>query len=261
MTGVGQALHKARTERGIELSEVERVTKIREKFLQAMEEDRWEALPGPSYSRGFLSIYARYLGLDEAALLDEYGKTVEADRPEPIPESVIKPGVLRQNRPTRRGLAIDLKPVAKVAAGLIAVVIVGLVIIGSVGGSSNGGGGEKAKGGRHPTGTQPTTTTSTTTSTAPPGQVSLEVRSTAPVWVCLVDDSGRALVNGETLAADQDRGPFEGPGFEVTFGNGSVEMTVDGQPARVPAVSEPVGYRITTDGVRRLDPSSQPTCL
>src|SRR5436189_252883 len=118
MAGVGEALRKARAKRGIELSEVERVTKIREKFLQAMEEDRWEALPGPSYVRGFLSIYAQYLGLDEGALLDEYGSTAEGDRPEPIPRSVIKPGALRQNRPTRR-LSIDLKPAAKVAAGLL----------------------------------------------------------------------------------------------------------------------------------------------
>jgi cytoskeleton protein RodZ len=261
MAGVGEALRKARTERGIELSEVERVTKIREKFLQAMEEDRWDALPAPAYARGFLSIYARYLDLDEAALLDRYATTVEADRPEPIPESVIKPGVLRQNRPARRGLAIELEPVAKVAAGVIAVVIVGLVIIGSVGGSSNSGGGEKPKGGHRHGGTRPATTTSTTTGTAPPGQVSLELRSTATVWVCLVDDTGHALVNGETLTADQDRGPFDGSGFEVTFGNGSVEMTVDGQPAQVPPVAEPVGYRISSAGVRRLDPSSQPTCL
>jgi hypothetical protein len=47
----------------------------------------------------------------------------------------------------------------------------------------------------------------------------------------------------------------------VTFGNGSVEMTVDGQPARIPQAAEPVGYRITSSGVRRLDASSQPTCV
>src|SRR5204863_6616038 len=124
----------------------------------------------------------------------------------------IKPGVLRQNRPAKRRLAIELKPVAKVAAGLIAVVIVGLVIIGSVGGSSNSGGGQKPKGASHHGGTGPASTSSTTTGTAPSGQVSLEVRSTAPVWVCLVDDAGHALVNGETLSADQARGPFAGPG-------------------------------------------------
>jgi hypothetical protein len=38
-------------------------------------------------------------------------------------------------------------------------------------------------------------------------------------------------------------------------------MTVDGQPAQIPQAAEPLGYRITSNGVRKLDPSSQPTCV
>src|SRR6266480_6331265 len=187
---VGQVLRKARTERGIELSEVERVTKIRVKFLQAMEEDRWEAMPAPAYARGFLSIYARYLDLDERPLLAELGTTVEgADRPEAIPQTAIRPGVLRQNRPTRRGRSMKLKPVASLAAGVIAVVVLGLLIVGSIGGSSNGGA-DKKHHVRNRTGTGAVTTTAPVAA----GQVSLELRSTAAVWVCLVDDNGRALV-------------------------------------------------------------------
>ena len=76
-----------------------------------------------------------------------------------------------------------------------------------------------------------------------------------------MDDTGTALVNSETLTADEARGPFSASGFDVTFGNGSVEMTVDGQAARIPQAAQPLGYRITSSGVRRLDPSSQPTCV
>src|SRR4051812_32490831 len=145
-SSVGRTLRKARTERGVELSEVERATKIRAKFLQAMEEDRWEALPAPVYARGFLDIYGRYLGLDPKALLDQYTETVEAEQPEPIPGSVIKPGALRQHRPSRRMASIDVKPVAKVLAVVLALIVVGLVIVGSIGGSDNSGGGEQSKG-------------------------------------------------------------------------------------------------------------------
>jgi len=89
---VGQALREARTERGIVLSEVERVTKIRVKFLRAMEEDRWDELPAPVYARGFLEIYARYLDLDAEALVEQYKETVEsADSAEPIPSGVVQP--------------------------------------------------------------------------------------------------------------------------------------------------------------------------
>jgi len=245
---VGQALREARTERGIELSEVERVTYIRIRFLRAMEEDRWDALPAPAYARGFLSTYARFLGLDDQALVDEYRRTAEGvDRAEPIPHTVLQPGALGRRR--------SIKPVAMLFTGLVAAVVLGLVIVGSIGGSDNGGDladqrGETAAGSA--TGKQ---------SSAQAPEVSLELRSTGTVWVCLVDDEDRAPVNGETLTADEVRGPFDSRAFEVTFGNGSVEMTVDGEPAEIPPVAEPLGYRITPNGVRKLDSSSQPTCL
>src|SRR3954469_2700420 len=97
---VGHALRKARTERGIVLSEVERVTKIRVKFLRAMEEDRWDELPAPAYARGFLQIYARYLDLDTEALLEQYTEPVESgEGPEPVPRGVVQPGQLRRGGP------------------------------------------------------------------------------------------------------------------------------------------------------------------
>jgi len=260
---IGQKLRDARTERGAELSDVERDTKIRVKFLDAMEGDRWEELPAPAYARGFLDIYARYLGLDQQALLDEYSKAVEGEGHEPIPESVIKPGTLRQTRPARRLGSISLAPVAKVAAVVAVLVIVGLVVVGSIGGSDNGSGNGKkpVAQGNGTKASGRTTTNTTTTSTTRAGQVSVELRATAPVWVCLVDDSGTPVVDSETLDTNESRGPFSAGGFEVTFGNGSVEMTVDGEAASIPQAAEPLGYRITPAGVRKLDPSSQPTCV
>jgi cytoskeleton protein RodZ len=260
---IGQTLREARTERGADLAEVEQATKIRLKFLEAMEADRWDQLPAPVYARGFLGIYARYLGLDQQALLDEYSKTVEAEGSEPLPESVIKPGTLRQTRPVRRLGSINVAPVAKIAAGVVVLVIIGLVIVGSIGGSDNGGGkGKQATAqGNRPKATGPAPPGTTTTRTAPAGQVSVELRATAPVWVCLVDDRGNPLVDSETLDTNESRGPFSAGGFEVTFGNGSVEMTVNGESAPIPQAAEPLGYRITPAGVRKLDPSSQPTCV
>jgi hypothetical protein len=258
---IGDTLRKARADRGVELSEVERATKIRVKFLEAMEDNRWDAMPGPAYARGFLEIYARYLELDREALLEQYTETVEGERAagEPIPESVIKPGTLRQNRPIRRRGSIKWGPVAKVGAGLLAIVVVGLIIVGSIGGSDDGGG-KKATGSNGQATRAASPPATTTTPTVASDQVSVELRSTAPVWVCLVDEGGNPLVDGETLSSDEKRGPFSARSFDVTFGNGSVEMTVDGQTRQVPAVAEPIGYRITPAGVRELDPSSRPTC-
>ena len=208
---IGETLRKARTERGVELSEVERATKIRAKFLEAMEEDRWGVLPAPVYARGFLDIYARYLGLDQQALLDEYRQTVEGEQHEPIPQSVIKPGTLRQTRPVGRTRSINWEPVAKVLAGVIVVAVVGLVIVGSIGGSDDSGGSDKGGKARNQgsKAAGPSTPTTTTTSTAPAGEVSVELRATAPVWVCLVDDGGTPLVDSETLNADEARGSVQ----------------------------------------------------
>jgi hypothetical protein len=245
---IGQALREARVRRGIELSEVERVTKIRSKFLRAMEEDRWEELPAPVYTRSFLSTYARFLDLDDKALVDEYNRWGESeDRAEPIPPQVVRRGVLRPRRPVR--------PVALLLASLLAAGVVLGLMIAALGGSGDGGdavdrGADKRAG----------STTEQPTTTEQADEVSVELRSTGDVWVCLVDDRDRAVVNGETLAANQARGPFDGRAFDVTFGNGSVEMTVDGEPADIPPLAEPVGYRITARGVRELEPSAQPSC-
>jgi cytoskeleton protein RodZ len=250
---VGQTLRKARAERKIELSEVEEVTKIRVKFLLAMEQDEWDDLPGPAYARSFLASYARLLGLDEAALVEQYrGEVEKGDRVEPLP-AVIKPGSI--SRPT------SARPAVLVVAGLVAVVALGLVIAAALGGSDGDDGADRhAAKDASPTPAataEPTTTTGAVSAT----DVSLELRATADVWVCLVDERGRPEVAGETLASGEARGPFEGPGFEVTLGNGSVELSVDGEPARVPPLAEPLAYRITPDGADRVDAASGPDCV
>jgi cytoskeleton protein RodZ len=64
LASLGDMLRAAREERGISLPEAERETKIRLKYLSAMEDDNPAAMPGPTYARGFLRNYAAYLGLD-----------------------------------------------------------------------------------------------------------------------------------------------------------------------------------------------------
>jgi cytoskeleton protein RodZ len=250
---IGQALRKARTERGIELGEVERATKIRVKFLRAMEDGRWEELPAPVYARSFLSTYARFLGLDQDALLEEYGRTVEgAERPEPIPSGIVRPGRLSHRR--------SVKPFGMVAAVAVSAALLGLVVVGVVS-LSDGEGGD---GGRQAATAEGPRETSVPTSPEPAAtdsRISVQLRSTAEVWVCLVDAEGRRLVNGEILAPDEARGPFEGRRFEMRFGNGSIELAVDGEPIEVPPLAEPLGYRLTGSGARRLDPGAQPTCV
>lgn len=64
MKTVGQILAEARASKGITFAEAERATKIRPEILQALEEDNFSTLPGPTYIKGFIKNYGEYLGLN-----------------------------------------------------------------------------------------------------------------------------------------------------------------------------------------------------
>jgi hypothetical protein len=72
MFEIGSSLRAARMRQRLELSDVERDTRIRARYLGALEDERFDVLPGPAYTKGFLRTYADYLGLDAQRFLDEY---------------------------------------------------------------------------------------------------------------------------------------------------------------------------------------------
>jgi len=84
MIGIGPALRKAREHRGRSLEETARDTMIRPDVLAALEEERFEELPGDVYVRGFLRSYSQYLGLSPDKVLAAYSKEVGSDIPPPI---------------------------------------------------------------------------------------------------------------------------------------------------------------------------------
>jgi hypothetical protein len=69
---IGNSLREARVRRGIEFAQAEQETKIRGKYLRALEEERFDLLPAETYVKGFLRIYADYLGLDGQLYVDEF---------------------------------------------------------------------------------------------------------------------------------------------------------------------------------------------
>ncbi|MEW6581830.1 MAG: RodZ domain-containing protein [Actinomycetota bacterium] len=72
MFEIGNTLREARLRRGWDLTRCETDTKIRSKYLRAMEDEQFDLLPAPTYVRGFLRSYAEHLGLDWQLVLDEY---------------------------------------------------------------------------------------------------------------------------------------------------------------------------------------------
>src|SRR6187200_1734531 len=72
MPEIGASLREARMRQRIDISEVELETKIRAKYLRALENEEWDLLPGPTYVKSFLRTYAESLGLDGRLLVEEY---------------------------------------------------------------------------------------------------------------------------------------------------------------------------------------------
>jgi cytoskeleton protein RodZ len=95
----GERLKRERELREVTLQEITSATRIGPRFLEALENEDWEKLPGGVFNRGFVRSIARYLGLDEEALLGEYDSAHGAQLPatEEVPEqpqSRLKPALI-----------------------------------------------------------------------------------------------------------------------------------------------------------------------
>lgn len=86
MFQIGSTLRAARERQRLELGEVERETRIRARYLAALEEERFELMPARAYAKGFLRVYADFLGLDGRLFVDEFNSRFpEAEQPELAP--------------------------------------------------------------------------------------------------------------------------------------------------------------------------------
>ena len=72
MFEIGNSLREARVRRGVDFAQAELATKIRGKYLRALEEEQFALLPAQTYVKGFLRTYAEYLGLDGQLYVDEF---------------------------------------------------------------------------------------------------------------------------------------------------------------------------------------------
>ena len=255
MPEIGATLREARMRERIDVSEIEAQTKIRAKYLRALENEEWGLLPGPTFVKSFLRTYAQALGLDDKALVEEY--RLHHERPsEGMLEPIVAPSArTRRHQPSRpsRGYTAAVS-----AIGLVIVVLIVLLI------ADNGSSGKKPV-------TQRTKTTAARTHASRPRSsgaarsssdlASLSLTPTGDVYVCLIGDNGRKLIAGEELHAGQSTPTFHARRFEITLGNNAVTLYVDGIPRPVPASSEAIGYSITkARGRRTLSAAQLPTC-
>jgi len=115
---IGSILRAAREERGLTLDDAAEATKIRPAYLEAIEDEAFERLPGATYARGFLRAYAELLGVDPQPLIDEFSERF-ATAPWELDEDVMFP--------RRRGPRAEAR--ASRSSGMIVVAIAGIVAI------------------------------------------------------------------------------------------------------------------------------------
>lgn len=85
MFEIGNSLREARLRQGLDFPEVEQATKIRGKYLRALEDEQFDILPGQTYVKGFLRTYSEYLGLDGQLYVDEYNsRYIPGDEETPL---------------------------------------------------------------------------------------------------------------------------------------------------------------------------------
>jgi cytoskeleton protein RodZ len=248
-TGIGPTLRDARNRRKLDLPEVEDAIKIRVRYLQAIENEEWDALPGGAYTRGFIRTYASYLGLDGDRLVDDYRRVAGPTSGARVPSRVEPvPTALRRGGSPLPGWAVA----TAVCAGLVAIVVAIAILDGdgdsaSQPSAANGNRGKAAE-------SEPKMTA------AKPG-IAMRLEATAEVWVCLLNGDGVPLVDGQILEEGAEAGPYRSQGFEIALGNGSVELVVDGERAKVEESSSPVGYRVADGGkLIALEEGERPDC-
>jgi cytoskeleton protein RodZ len=246
--GVGPTLSAARKRRKVRLSEVEEATKIRARFLQAIENEEWDVLPGAAYTRSFIRTYADFLGLDGARLAGQHHPTQagggDGPRVEPDP---IGPG---------EGLRPKYKPSRRLVTVIVCAALVGVLIAVGLSGSKDEGSSNTRSGGHASASPTPAPAERATSE-----KVSIDLQTTAEVWVCVLDHTGKALVEGEVLPTGVEVGPFHSDSFTVAFGNGGIAMSINGKDTEIPETPSPIGYSIDSSGeLARLPESERPTC-
>jgi hypothetical protein len=238
----------------IDVSEIEAQTKIRAKYLRALENEEWGLLPGPTFVKSFLRTYAQALDLDAKGLVEEY--RLHHERPS---ESMLEPIVSTPRGPRRRSQPTGPSRGYVFAVGGIVLVIVVLIVLLATGGGSSSKSPSKQQASSGKPKHKPHR--ATTGSGLPSQYVALSLEATGEDYVCLVDDKGRKRLSGVTLQAGERTSTYHANRFEIRLGNSDVKMIVDGTPRTVPASSEPIGYTVTkAHGRQPLAAAQLPTC-
>jgi cytoskeleton protein RodZ len=247
MPSIGETLREARMRQRLDIADVEGRTKIRAKYLRALENEEFGMLPGPTFVKTFLRTYAEMLGLDPHVLVEEYRTNYESEDELEL-QPLSPPSVAGRDRGRRS------RPGPGLLALLVLVAVVGvLVAIGLLSDDSGGGGGQAS---RSETAPERTTTQPKKQKPPPPKRVALRVVPTTPTYVCVDRGTGTPVVFEGTIDSQKT---FHGKRLRVNLGKTDVRVWMNGKQVRVAPGPDPVGFAFTPRRTREL-PSGERPC-
>ncbi|MGH2744194.1 MAG: helix-turn-helix domain-containing protein [Thermoleophilaceae bacterium] len=250
MPSIGDTLREARMRQRLDIADVEAKTKIRAKYLRALENEEFGMLPGPTFVKTFLRSYAEVLGLDPHLLVEDYRARYEPRDEIEAMAPLGPPGLGRDRR--RRAPP----PGPWLLAGLALLAVLGtLLVIGLVGEDDDGGGGG-SQAAQEETTTQPRRERLERPEPPPrPTRVALRIAPEAETYVCIDTGAGSEIRFEGILSEPQT---FRGRRLRVNLGNTSVAVTMNGKPVDVGSGPDPVGFAFTPRSTTPLPPSERP---
>jgi hypothetical protein len=241
----------------IDIADVETATKIRAKYLRALENEEFGLLPGNTFVKTFLRTYAEYLGLDPQLLLEEYRASYEPRAENELqPYSVAARRRPREPRP-RRPSSGPPGPGTAVIVLVVAVLVV-FAILGLTGGGDDGGSTNQAK---KKTATQKQKKTKPKRTPPKVTEIRLRAAPAVATYLCVDRGPGTPIVYQGTTSDPQR---FRGKHLRINAGNSQVRLRVNRKRVRIPQGSLPIGYDflLHSDGkiATKPIPSGQRPC-
>jgi cytoskeletal protein RodZ len=262
MPGIGPTLRDARIRARVDMAEVEARTKIRAKYLRAIENEEWDLLPGPVYIKSFLRTYGDYLGLDSRMLVEEFKRRYE----EPLEHDMRPIAPVRRERELEHGQRprLTFPPWLAVVGVLVAVVVI-LYIVGTNSSNKHQNSQQtSARAGvhqhKHHHHSSPHKAKTSPVAPPKPRKVTLQLTPTAAVYVCLENGARKVLIPGLIYNVGQTIPTETAKEFFLTLGNANVEMKINGKTVAVPQSTTAIGLRIVPQGAVPLPAGAGPTC-
>jgi len=223
----------------VNIEELEQSTKIRAKYLRALENEEFGLLPGPTYVKSFLRTYAEKLGLDPQLLVEEFRAQYEEPEPVEFQPIASSPGPARRRPPTPR-----IGPGAAIAVA--AVALLGFLLVLGLTGDDEDEPEQTGDRGAQQTQTEPREAREPATPAAP-RRVALRVIPAVPTYVCLDRGPEEVVFEGILDAPRTFRAPRV---LRINLGKRSAQLRVNGEPVAFENSPDPIGFEFTRAGGR-----------